>query len=154
MARPVKIDGYKPVTTVGDAAAEMLAALQTDTHTWRPDQGDAAAIAGKVESVSVTLMNYGPVPIIDVNDGSTVWRVFVLGTVAQHEVGMRELSDGRVVTNVRRGDRIGFRDLGLVASKKFPDHPYRLIRVIHEPAGSGGVSVAPMVDADNVEIPF
>jgi hypothetical protein len=133
---------------VGTSAADILGLLSRDVVTWRPDKGDAQAIAGTVVNVSVTAMQFGAIPIIEVDDGTTVWRVFGMGTVLQNEVGFKQVGE-TYVTNVKAGDRIGLRDQGRIAGKSelSKRNPYRSVRVIHQPRGGAGPSVAAVVSA-------
>lgn len=146
-----------PITEVGNLAAELLAQVQRPVYVWRPDQGDAPAIAGQVVCTQTALSSFGAYPIVDLDDGKTIWRVNVLGQVFAKEVGFRQIGEGRWVTKLAPGDQLAVYDSGeRVASKHAGRSSYRNVRVIHRPAQNAPAAteaqlIAPIEDED---IPF
>jgi hypothetical protein len=145
-----------PITETGELGADMLELLERPVVVWRPDQGDAPTIAGKVIATATALSTFGPYPVIDLDDGRTIWRINVLGQVFAREVGFRQAGDGVWVTKLAPGDMLGIHDPGVrVESKTAGRSGYRLVRVIHRPAqGSPGTTIAPSIGEIEGEIPF
>jgi hypothetical protein len=145
-----------PITSVGTLAADMLELVQRPVVTWRPDQGDAPAIAGRVVAVQTTPSPFGAYPIIDLDDGATVWRVHALGSVFAREVDFRPAGEGVWTTKLAIGDLFAVQDTGeRVRSKTAGRDPYRKVTVRHRPAeGAPPATVAQSIGEIVGEIPF
>jgi hypothetical protein len=145
-----------PITQVGNLAQELLEQVQRPVVVWRPDQGDAQAIAGVVVCTQTALSNFGPYPIVDLDDGQNIWRINVLGQVFAREVEFRQVGEGRWTTKLSPGDQLAVYDSGeRIASKVAGRTPYRSVRVIHRPLQSAPVATeAPSIAPIDDEIPF
>lgn len=162
MGTPAKTDAKEavldrePITTVGTLGAELLELVERPVVTWRPDKGDAAAIAGRVVGVSTTLSTFGAYPIIEVDDGATVWRVHGLGQVFASEVEFRPAGEGVYTTKLAVGDLVAFSDHGERKEPRSPGRqPYRVVRVVHRPLRPNvGPTATANIVIDDSEIPY